>query len=137
MLYKSILTTFSLVASASARPPRSQNLDGTYTYAQYLKDFGKVGSKDGQFRFESRLKTILEHNQDPNRSYSQGVNVFTDEVAPPKGRSPAPSASRGSALDDARVLDLIAGASPMPASVDWRDAGVVSEVKNQGHCKFL
>jgi hypothetical protein len=114
------------LAQVSARPPRSHELSEDYSYEQYLIDFDKEGSAEGKERFISALSSILQHNKNAERSYSKGVNAFTDEVSPPKGRSPSPISSKGSSpLDDPRVLELLANPSALPASVDWRTAGKI------------
>ena len=78
------------------------------------------------------------------RKYSMGVNAFTDVPSPPKGRASAPASAAQKAAavraqsleEDPRVaafLEKSGGA--LPASVNWaKMPGVVSAVKNQGHC---
>ena len=108
----------------------------------YRKNFRKGGHVNPQKEtlFNQRLAEILKHNANPHRKYSKGVNEFTDVPSPPKGRSKPPSTelSKKHALDidsDPRIQAYLAkSGGKLPETVDWRDAGIVSPVKNQGHC---
>jgi cathepsin L len=97
--------------------------------------FNISGSKEGRKLFESRLSEILAHNNDASTSYKLGVNMFTDQPQPPKGRSAAPHAPKARGQLDQSILEkLNTPVGELPTSVDWRDAGVISPVKNQGNC---
>lgn len=83
--------------------------------------------------FAENMKKIESHNNAGN-SYKLGINQFSDMTQEeftaqslggykrmPQPKSPALKAAK------INVQDL-------PESVDWRDSGVVSDVKNQGSC---
>ena len=126
----------------AALPPRGEELTASYTYEAYRKNFRKGGHVNPQKEtlFNQRLAEILKHNANPHRKYSKGVNEFTDVPSPPKGRSKPPSTelSKKHASDidsDPRIQAYLAkSGGKLPETVDWRDAGIVSPVKNQGHC---
>lgn len=103
-------------------------------------------SPDGASLFAKRLKEVVAHNAQPGKTYVLGVNAFTDQPSPPKGRRADPHASKvhvsadtmspSDAMRQAAFEKLVADPSKMPAAVDWRAhvPTVVSPVKNQGHC---
>ena len=85
--------------------------------------------------FAATLKSIVQHNSDPENTWTKGINPYSDmthqefidyfnivkadqvcTVAPP------PSQKLGDQL------------KYVPASWDWRDFGIVTPVKNQGNC---
>ena len=77
-------------SAVMATPPKSDKLDGSYTFEEYVRDFDKhyatTAERDHRRSvFESRLRSILEHNADPSHSYKQGINMFTDGTEPFKG----------------------------------------------------
>ena len=124
-----------LCPAALARAPKHHELTSAYLYETYLSDFHKQASPEGRRLFESNLKSILKHNAGTS-SYKMGVNAFTDQDSPPLGRSAVPREMHrhSSPLTDPRILALAKSPQDLPTSVDWREAGVISPVKNQGHC---
>jgi len=86
----------------------------------------------------------MAHNRDPTQTYKQGVNRHTDLSNAEfkdsiKGISKGMKNSHGKSLF--RNLGVAEYETPteeelaaLPASIDWRDAGVVTPVKDQGHC---
>jgi cathepsin L len=97
--------------------------------------------------FAQRLKDAVAHNAQPGHTSSLGVNDFTDQASPPKGRRADPHAAKqrtptgaapspGDAARQAAFELLLASPAALPSAVDWRQhvPAVVSAVKNQGHC---
>merc|ERR1711887_294353 len=85
--------------------------------------------------FNANLKNIMEHN-DAGHSYKLGVNEFSD-LTEEEFESRFLGGYKGFAQQPATVLASSASPkvnSKLPESVDWRDKGVVSPVKNQGMC---
>lgn len=121
-----------LAAAVSARRPSADTLSGDYTYAEYVKDFGKVSTREGEIKFTENLKEILRFNAE-GHSYKKGVNQFTDGAPLPRGRAPS-GASKAASLLDPEAFPVEVLSKELPKSVDWRESGVVSAVKNQGHC---
>ena len=127
------------------------NLDN-YTFDKYCKEFGKrYSGEEYELRkqvFEERLESIRAHNKDETKSWKRGVNHLSDkteEVRHPilmnilnlfkefgkllgynKVVGYAQKASRN-AIMNPQPVTLNA-----PASIDWREKGVVSAVKDQG-----
>jgi len=132
-----LLALVLCLQAAHGAAPRWNELTSDYSYDQYLKDFHKQsGNLEGHARFARNLKAILEHNAQPGVSYRRGVNQFTDAPPPPPGRKvPDEATRRGITAPQPIPAELLSLApEDLPAQVDWRDQGVVSPVKNQGHC---
>ncbi|GMH53585.1 hypothetical protein TrST_g6847 [Triparma strigata] len=123
----SIAAIIGCASLASALIP-----DSTYNYEEYVETFKKKASSSSRQLFEMRLGEALAHNsQEPKPSYLKGINEFSDIETPPMGRKVTPGLkgknNAGSYKPQMAFEDL-------PTTVDWRDAGVVSPVKNQGGC---
>eukprot|EP00602_Paraphysomonas_sp_CaronLab_P008337 CAMPEP_0185024262 /NCGR_PEP_ID=MMETSP1103-20130426/7253_1 /TAXON_ID=36769 /ORGANISM="Paraphysomonas bandaiensis, Strain Caron Lab Isolate" /LENGTH=388 /DNA_ID=CAMNT_0027557181 /DNA_START=51 /DNA_END=1217 /DNA_ORIENTATION=+ len=123
--------------SKSHRFSRHHELD-RYTFEDYLRESGKMYSSDEFERrkeiFESNLKVIQSHNAGES-SWKMGVNQFTDmtrdELRYTRGADKVALAS-SKKVQTSQFHDV--DISSLPKSVDWRDAGVVTAVKDQGHC---
>lgn len=138
---RQILIIAALLCLAMAAPKWHQ-LEN-YTFEQYTHDFQKMyekGSAEYNLRksiFEQKLAHIKAHNK--GDSYKKGVNQFTDQTAEElKENTLGFSKTMKDAKSSFRKLEsksLSADeVSALPASIDWRDYGVVSPVKDQGHC---
>ena len=127
----------ALLATGVAAAPRWHQLHG-YTFESYVRDFNKPyaeGSSEWEMRkaiFEDRIGNILKHNS-ANASWKKGVNQFTDyreeEFGRLLGYRRSGRKEHGTAMYQAprESVDL-------PPAVDWRKMGVVTAVKDQGHC---
>lgn len=122
-----------------------------YSFEQFLEDFAldyKQGTQEFAKRkaiFENRLKSILAHNEDPSMTWQRGINKFADltpdefaasgRLGYNKALARAYAALESSPKSSSRVShsshDPFAS---LPKSFDWREKGVISNVKDQGHC---
>jgi len=115
-------------------------LDG-YSFENYKKEFGKryQNEEDESFRrniFNSKLEKIKLHNQDETKSWKEGVNEFTDrtheEFKVRNGlRKDILYASKDFTTKAPKnSIDV----NSLPVNVDWREAGILTAVKDQGDC---
>lgn len=107
-----------------------------YDFANYQKEFKKIyaDNKEIAFRnqiFETNLREIKRHNQDPTQTWKKGVNQFTDKTANELksylGAGPNSRKNMQNPHQDGHKLNIAVG-------IDWRDYGIITNVKDQGHC---
>ena len=125
-----LLLSLLLVLADCLQPPRQQFEDFK---VKFNKTYSCSDEEESRFKiFTSNLEE-LELSMRTDASYSTGVTQFADltkeefrsfYLGGVKRPSPGflPKASAGSTKRD------------LPTSVDWREKGVVSSVKNQGQC---
>ena len=137
ILIIALLTTLSLVSCNLKWSQENQHL---YTFDDYMTEFNRVylDTLEYYFRreiFENNLSYIKSVNADPTKTWKAGVNEFTDKT----------SDELKSFKGHKRVSDIFRGQVPnrnlrskniddLPSSIDWRDRGVVTPVKNQSSC---
>lgn len=99
------------------------------------------GSEEYNLRksiFDGRVSEIREHNADPTKTWTRGINQYSDmtnaefKASGRLGYNRQLARSLASETSHVQTVDF--QAVPLPASVDWREKGVVSSVKDQGHC---
>ena len=127
------------------------NVMHAHRFEGWMEEHGKeyANVEEKRARFEKWLKTdeeIAAHNAKPGVRFTQGHNQFSDLdfeefsslvlMQAPFGESQNCSATAeqsGSFRRELSELGMI-GVETLPSAMDWRDAGAVSHVKNQGHC---
>merc|ERR1712241_1407134 len=119
---------FLAVASATSYKSRFEAFEH-----EFGKNYKSSAERLTRFAtFMKNVKEIEEHNKSGKSSYRKVINKFadmtTEELKAMNGYKNAPKPGTVFAKEkNVKVEDL-------PASVDWRDKGAISAVKDQGYC---
>jgi hypothetical protein len=143
MLGLSVSAVLLALATVAAAAPKAHQLDATYSFDAYVRDFKKEYASQAEMAlrrdaFVANLDKILLHNADPAQTWRMGVNAFTDEPAAAFKSRLGFLGSHASVRPKASfAVTRPQNSQPLrdlPDSVDWRNKGVISPVKNQGMC---
>ncbi|XP_062096988.1 ervatamin-B-like [Humulus lupulus] len=107
--------------------------------AQYERTYADDIEKNTRFEiFKSNLNYIEKFNQEPNRTYKLGINLFADLTNEEFLRHftglkvPMVPSSSSEEYTSFKYENLTA--DNIPTGIDWRNEGAVTDVKNQGQC---
>lgn len=140
MKFLASLVLISCLAIASSHLLWSQENQHHYTFNDFTIQFNRQYEDQEEYNlrkeiFEKNLAHIKSINSDPTKTWKAGVNEFSDKSEQEK------LAFRGhkrvSNLSNAKTLNRnlkSKSISELPRSIDWRQKGVVSPVKNQKAC---
>jgi len=136
---------FVAAALATARPTW-RDLHN-YTFENFVADF-KLKYQTGTAEWESRrgvflkeLARVVAHNANSKTTWKENVNQMSALSSSEKqafyGRSKSVSQAQPAKLqyqEDLPANYKLMPESSLPEHVDWRDQGVATAVKDQGHC---
>ncbi|XP_074587762.1 low-temperature-induced cysteine proteinase [Curcuma longa] len=98
------------------------------------KRYASEGEKLARFRaFQDNLDFVDAHNADGNSSYELGLNAFADLLSH-EFRAARLGLSAGLAAPRANRTMFWGSYGSIPSSLDWRNDGAVTSVKDQGSC---
>ena len=114
---------------------------GQFTNFQerFSKKYESVQELEDRFKiFRSNFNQIVAHNLDVDQNFTMGVNQFTD-LTPAEYKAQYVGGYKAEAEAEAEVgsygcKTFSSSAAGSPTSLDWRDLGAVSSVKDQGQC---
>ena len=129
-----VLILLVLVSLAATEPSYKREFEA------YKQDYGKVYNnpiEDLQrfVTFSNNLKAIERHNNKSQVNWKKGINQFTDMT-----NKEFNDAMNGFIATGHDKHDTIGNVEKdfdfkdLPSSVDWRESGAISDVKDQGFC---
>jgi KDEL-tailed cysteine endopeptidase len=84
--------------------------------------------------FRTNLRGILIHNFDTNHNFTMGINQFTD-LTPEEFKSIYITGLKsGVEVGSYGCKSFTSHGTSVPSSIDWRNKGAVTSVKDQGQC---
>ncbi|XP_071703080.1 cysteine proteinase COT44 isoform X1 [Rutidosis leptorrhynchoides] len=88
--------------------------------------------------FQDNYDYVIRHNNNNNTTYSLSLNAFADltheEFKLARLRRLSSFDSSGDVIRLNRGSSVIRSVNDIPRSIDWRDKGAVTNVKDQGNC---
>ena len=84
--------------------------------------------------FRDNLRFIVTHNMDSNRTFSMGVNQFTDLTSIEFKEKYITGLQGGNPYGAYGCKSFSSNSANAPDSIDWREKGAVTSVKDQGQC---
>ncbi|GLT92055.1 hypothetical protein SLE2022_099140 [Rubroshorea leprosula] len=120
--------------SLSSSSPISQLFDAWCE--QHGKSYSSEEERLYRLRvFEDNHAFVTQHNAMPNSSYILALNAFADLTHHEFKASRLGLAAAASAIDFNRPnIQKLGSVGDIPASVDWRKEGAVTNVKDQASC---
>eukprot|EP00128_Syssomonas_multiformis_P016501 Colp12_sorted_trinity150504_noHs@2815 len=138
-MLKHLLVLALLAVGALARPNWRELND--YSFDKFVRDYDlriAPNSKEYQLRkeiFETELARVQAHNAAGN-SWKEGINKYSAMTPEEKKASFGFNAGAASVHAPAflKTQMVQTPVEELPKHVDWREAGIVTPVKDQGRC---
>ncbi|KAL6010402.1 hypothetical protein ACLOJK_000833 [Asimina triloba] len=146
-LFFCIILTFASamdmsIISYDDRVAKRSEKEASRLFEEWLTKHGKsynaLGEREKRFEiFKDNLRFIQEHNAGGEHSYKLGLNKFAD-LTNEEYRSVYLGTKTDSKLRSSRPKSgryLYVEGEALPDSIDWREKGAVTAVKDQGSCE--
>ena len=129
---KTLLVVSALIAISLAKHTRLQQFNEFK--AKFQKKYASTGEELNRLRiFSANVEEIERHNAGES-SYTKGINAFTDLTAEEFKETFLGTKSIPSSKNLPRHVSNRDLTKDLPNSVNWVEAGAVTDVKDQGAC---
>merc|ERR1712112_438698 len=114
--------------------------EGLDVFQKFKSDFGRQYATEEEESvkiniFLNNLEKIREHNSRPEETWKMAVTEFADMTEEQfRDNVVGQGYIRTPANGQGKIRNEIPKLSDLPDHVDWREAGVITETKNQGSC---
>ena len=142
-LIGSLLISTTTPVLSSTLDENIENIDFWKSFVSFQTRFKKIYPSETELQqrfqiFKENVITIFQHNLEKKENYTMGINQYTDLTSAEfeknviRGGFIGTSASslRGKSKCSQYTYQQI----KVPSSIDWRELGAVTPVKDQGQC---
>ena len=143
-LIGSLLITTTPTVLSSPLDENIENIDFWKSFVSFQSRFKKIYPSETELQkrfqiFKENVITIFQHNLEKKENYTMGINQFTDMTSTEFEKNVIHSGfisttESPSLRGKSKCSQYSYQQIKVPSSIDWRELGAVTPVKDQGQC---